>query len=143
MSPYSYVKEKVYVKLQPSRLQGVGVFAIKDIPANTLLFEPWKGETKEYKFTEEELRTLPNALYRHIKDIFLYSPDFPNNTDTYIKLTKGCHWVYTTPYYFMNSNIKLFNVDKDTLKSTRLIKKGQELLSNYGRYEKFKDKQLL
>lgn len=138
MTAFSYIQNKVLVQLRPSSISGVGVFALKDIPANTLLFEKWEGDTGYYSITEEELQLLPKTLYRHIKDIFLYSPEFPKDTNTYVYLTSGCHWVYTTPYYFMNSDVTNYNVDKDTITSVRKIKAGEELLSNYGRYERNK-----
>lgn len=143
MTPFSYIANKVFVKLKPSKISGVGVFAIRDIPTSTFLFEEWQGETGCYPIKEEELKTLPPELYSHIKDIFLYSPDFPSDTDTYVTLTKGCHWIYTSPYYFVNSGFTKANMDKDTLLSTRNIREGEELLSNYGRYERFPKKSLL
>lgn len=143
MDAFSYIKNHIFIKLKPSRLQGVGVFAIRDIPADTFLFENWKGDTSRYSISEVELQTLPKELYTHIKDIFLYPPNFPNDTDTYITLTNGCHWIYTTPYYFVNSDIQNANMDKDTMKSTRPIKAGEEILSNYGRYERLQQKDLI
>jgi hypothetical protein len=140
---YSYILNHVFVKLKPSRTQGVGVYALRDIPENTEVFKKWEGKTGNYPITEEQLLHLPKELYTHIKDIFLYAPDFPKDTSTYITLTNNCHWVYTTPYYFVNSNIKDFNIDKDTLKSTRVIKKGEELLSNYRRYERLPKQELI
>lgn len=137
MNAFSYILNHVFVKLKPSKLQGVGVFAVRDIPKGTYIFERWAGKTGSYSIPERQLRDLPKELYCHIKDIFLYSPDFPSNTDTYIELTNGCHWVYTTPYYFVNSDIERFNIDKETQRVTRDIKKGEEILSNYGRYERF------
>jgi SET domain-containing protein len=138
MDAYTYIKEKIFVKLKPSKISGVGVFAIKDIPEDTFMFEAWTGKTGFYPITENELSELDADLYRHIKDLFLFSTDFPKNTDTFIKLTNGCHWIYTNPYYFINSGYynNTSNVDKDTMKTIRYIKKGEELLSNYPRYEK-------
>lgn len=143
MDVYSYILKNIFVKLKPSKIDGVGVFAIRDIPKDTFLFETWKGDSGYYPIKETELQKLPKDLYRHIKDIFLYSPEFPNDTNTYIQLTRGCHWIYTTPYYFVNSNINNFNIDKDTLKTTRNIKQGEEILSNYGRYERLSKKDLI
>ena len=143
MDVYSYILKNIFVKLKPSKIDGVGVFAIRDIPKDTFLFETWKGDSGYYPIEENELQKLPKDLYTHIKDIFLYSPEFPNDTNTYIQLTKGCHWIYTTPYYFVNSNINNFNIDKDTLKTTRNIKQGEEILSNYGRYERLSKKDLI
>jgi hypothetical protein len=126
------------VKLKPSKISGIGVFAIKDIPNDIFLFENWTGDTKYYPITQEELNQLDYEVARHIKEIFIYSSDFPQDTNIYVKLTSGCHWIYTNPYYFINSGVyeKKSNVDKDTMKSLRAIKKGEELLSNYPRYEK-------
>jgi len=138
-----YIESKVFVKVQPSKISGVGVFAIRDIPAHTPLFEPWQGKTGTYPIPEVRLEKLPSLLYRHIKDVFLYGPDFPKNTDTFVTLINGCHWIYTTPYYFINSGFKAANIDKDTKMSIRNIHAGQEILSNYGRYERFTKKDLL
>lgn len=143
MTAISYIQQKVLVKLKPSKVSGVGVFALRDIPTSTFLFDIWEGETGFYPIPEEELKLLPRELYLHIKDIFLYGPNFPSDTSTYVYLTKGCHWIYTTPYYFVNSGFEKANIDKDTMKSTRLIRAGEEILSNYGRYERFPKKKLL
>lgn len=136
MSAYSYILNHVFVKLKPSKIQGVGLFAIRDIPFNTDIFRPWNGSTGKFPIKESELEQLPKELYHHIKDIFLYGPDFPLNTDTYVILTNGSHWIYTTPYYFVNSGGEDANLDKDTLLTLRDIKAGEEILSNYGRYER-------
>lgn len=143
MTPFEYISTKIFVKIKPSRIQGIGVFALKDIPSRTNPFEIWNGETGIYPISESELLLLPQELYTHIKDIFLYGPEFPTDTHTYVKLTQGCHWIYTTPYYFINSGFDKSNIDKDTLLTNRIIYKGEELLSNYGRYERFDKKDLL
>ena len=70
MTPFEYISNKVYTKLKPSKIQGIGVFAVKDIPMNTNPFEPWDGDTGLYPISEIELLSLPNELYSHIKDIF-------------------------------------------------------------------------
>ena len=143
MTPFEYISTKIYVKLKPSRIQGVGVFAIKDIPFGIYPFEKWEGSTSIYPITEQEMKTLPPELYSHIKDVFLYSPNFPSDTNTYIHLVNGCHWIYTNPYYFINSGFDKYNIDKNTLLTNRFIYKGEELLSNYGRYEKYSQKELI
>ena len=143
MTAFDYIKTHVFVKLKPSKISGVGVFALKDIPKNTFLFEPWDGKTGTYPIEESLLQTLPNELQSHIKDIFRYSPDFPNDTNTYVTLTNGCHWVYTTPCYFINSSSTRFNIDKNDLTSLRYIRSGEEILSNYGRYERMERKNVI
>jgi len=139
MTPISYVQNNVFVKLKPSSYQGIGVFAIRDIPKNTFLFEPWTGKTGTYELSDEQINKLPTELSKHIRDIFLYHPKFPNNNSTIIELTNGCHWIYTTPYYFVNSGfIDGYNLCKDTYITVRDIKQGEEILSNYKRFEKTK-----
>ena len=88
---------------------------------------------------------LDEELRSHIRDLFLFSSDFPVDTNIYVKLTNGCHWIYTNPYYFVNSGYyeKKSNVDKDTMMSIRDIKKGEEILSNYQRYEKMDNKNMI
>jgi hypothetical protein len=138
MEAYNYIKNCVFVKLKPSNISGVGLFAMKEIPENTPLFEVWTGESGYYPITQKQLETLDSEVSNHIRDIFILSEDFPNDTDIYVRLTKGFHWIFIEPYLFINSGYyqKKSNVDKDTMKSLRLIKKGEELLSNYERYEK-------
>jgi hypothetical protein len=143
MTPFEYISTKIYVKLKPSRIQGVGVFAIKDIPVGINPFEIWNGKSNTYPITELELRSLPSELYNHIKDVFLYSPDFPKDTDTYVFLVNGLHWIHQNPYYFINCGGEKFNIDKTTLKTTKIIKVGEELLSNYKRYERYDRKELI
>ncbi len=139
MSPFEYIEQKVFTRLKPSSYNGIGVFALRDIPQDTFIFETWKGDSGTYEIAEEELNTLPLALKEHIKDIFLFHPDFPNNTNTPVELRHNCHWVYTTPYYFVNSGFTdSYNLDKSTLRTIKNIKEGEEILSNYLRYEKSK-----
>lgn len=143
MTPYEYISSKIYTVLKPSSISGIGVFSIKEIPDNTNPFEHWNGKSGMYKITKEEFDSLPIELQNHIRDIFLYPSDYPNDTNVYIKLQNGCHWVYTTPYYFMNSSTIKFNISKDTMKTVREIRKGEELLSNYKRYERLNKKDLI
>lgn len=135
MNAYSYINNFVFVKLQPSKISGVGVFSIRDIPTSTYLFTPWVGTTGYHPISEDELKLLPTKLQHHIKDIFLYSPDFPKDKNTYVHLTNGCHWIFTTPYYFINSGFSKSNLDKDTMSTLRFVRDGEEILSNYGRYK--------
>ena len=136
MSPFEYVQQKVFVKLKPSSYEGIGVFALRDIPVNTLLFEPWLGESGIYELTSKEVNSLPKELSKHIRDVFLYHPNFPQNDNIVIELINNCHWIYTSPNYFVNSGfIDGYNMCKDTHKAIRNIKQGEEILSNYGRNE--------
>ena len=143
MSPFEYISNHVYTKIKPSRVAGVGVFAVREIPENTHPFQPWEGNTGYYPIKESDLLTLSKDLYEHIKDVFLYSPDFPKDTDTYVYLVNGLHWIHQNPYYFVNYGGEKANVDKTTLLTTKTIRNGEELLSNYCRYERVTKKELI
>ena len=58
MSAYSYILNHVFVKLKPSKIQGVGLFAIRDIPSNTEIFRPWNGSTGKFPIKETEFGIL-------------------------------------------------------------------------------------
>ncbi len=55
-------------------------------------------------------------------------------------LNQGCHWIFKTPLHWVNScGFDEFpNLDRETLSTTRKIKKGEEILIKYGKYNKFK-----
>ena len=103
MRPFEYITNSNFVKLKPSRISGVGVLAIKDIPKGVPVFQTWDGETGFFPLSLSEIESLDTDLQYHIKDLFLYSSEFPIDTNIYVKLTQGCHWIYTNPYYFVNS----------------------------------------
>jgi hypothetical protein len=43
MTPYEYIKKCVNVKLSPSSMHGVGVFAMRDIEVDEEIFINWYG----------------------------------------------------------------------------------------------------
>jgi hypothetical protein len=145
LSAFDYINNYVFVKLKPSRIAGVGVFAIKEIPPDTFIFKVWDGESGIYPISQKELNTLEYDLQVHIRDLFQYSTDFPSDTNLYVRLINGFHWIYTNPYLFVNSGLyeNKSNIDKDTGKSIRFIKCGEEILSNYWRNDRFTLKRLI
>jgi len=146
MSPIEYLQQKVVSIIKPSSVAGVGFFAIKDIEEGTFIFEPWTGETGIYSITQEELFTLPVELEKSIYETFdnkLYSHDENNEISLlrfeygkiFFPLIKGCHWVFVWPSMFLNSGLSKANVDTLSNKGAfaiKKIKKGEEILANYG-----------
>lgn len=146
MSPYEYIKKHVVSILKPSRINGVGFFAVRDIEIGESIFEPWTEESGIYSITQDELHSLPDTLSKNIYETFdnkIYYVD-KNNNKCYIEkeygklffpLEKGCHWVYVWPKMFINSGLKDANVDTVNNVNPIAIKKiksGEELLANYG-----------
>ncbi len=66
MTPYEYIKNHVNVKVQPSIIDGVGVFALRDIQENEELFKLWEGESGEYTLSDEQLNTLDTDVKMHL-----------------------------------------------------------------------------
>jgi len=146
MSPFEYLQNHVVSILKPSQVSGVGFFAIRDIDEGESIFEPWFGESGIYSITQSELFTLPNELEKNIYETFdnhIYYIDKDGSTKKvekeygklFFPLEKGCHWIYTYPKLFINSGLRNSNVD--TINNiipiaTKNIKKGEELLANYG-----------
>lgn len=146
MSPFEYLQNHVVSIIKPSHVSGVGFFAIRDIEEGDSIFEPWFGETGVYSITHEELFKLPEELRMYMYDTFTYTFYYTNENgeeisviDDYGKilfpLQKGNHWVFTFPKLFINSGLDKSNVDtngKINPLASRKIKKGEELLGNYG-----------
>lgn len=146
MTPIQYLTEKVSCILKPSKLGGVGFFAVRDIQVGEIMFEPWYGESGIYSITQDELFSLPEVLQRSIYETFSHKLSYIDKSGVEINipkeygkiffpLEKGYHWVYIWPKMFMNSGLKNGNVNSNehTLPVViKEIKKGEEILGNYG-----------
>jgi hypothetical protein len=139
MSVYEYLKNHVNIKLSPSKLHGVGVFAIRDIEENEPIFVNWQGESGPHFITEEELNLLEEEVRLHLHQMFFFEK-IDENWLFKIILNKDCHWIYKTPHHWVNSCAQNEepNVNLTLLKAVRKIKRGEELLTKYGKYDKFK-----
>jgi hypothetical protein len=139
MSVYEYLKNHVNIKLAPSKLHGVGVFAIRDIEENEPIFANWQGESGIHFITEEELNLLEEEVRLHLHQMFFFEKTDENWLFKII-LNRDCHWIYKTPHHWVNScaHNEEPNVNLNSLKAIRKIKRGEELLTKYGKYDKFK-----
>ncbi len=138
MTAYEYIKNHINTKLQPSLINGVGVFALRDIQHQEELFKLWEGESGEYTITDDELNSLDDSVKEHLLNMYGYK-EIDGKYTMFIILNKDCHWIYKTPLHWVNSCAwnEEPNIDRDTLKSKRLIKRGEEVLLKYGKYNKF------
>jgi hypothetical protein len=138
ISAYQYILNNVNVKLAPSKIHGVGVFAIRDIPSGEKLFTKWTGKSGLYYLTEYELNTFDSNLKSHLYDMFEFIK--VNNEWVFaIYLNKNCHWIFKTPAHWVNSCAwdELSNVDKETEIALKNIKMGDEIVFKYGKYNKY------
>jgi hypothetical protein len=139
MTAYEYIKNHINIKLQPSLINGVGVFALRDIQKDEELFKLWEGESGEYTLTDDELNSLDESVKEHLLNMYGYK-QIDGKYTMFVILNKDCHWIYKTPLHWVNSCgfDEIPNIDRDTLRTKNFIKKGEEILLKYGKYNKFK-----
>ena len=138
MTPIEYVQNHVNVKIAQSKIQGVGVFALRDIEIGELLFVPWPNESMEYFLNRSDFSNLNENIQNHLYDMF----EFEKTNDGWkmkIILNKNCYWIFKTPLHWVNSCMQneAPNFDKETMLVTKRILSGEELFTKYGKYNKF------
>ena len=146
MNAFEYINKFVVSVLKPSRINGVGFFAVRDIKKGDTIFEAWKGESGIYSITIDELNLLPDDLKKNIYETFDNRFLYINREGEeifiqkeigkiFFPLERGFHWIYIWPKMFINSGLNKANVDTNNFINPiaiRDIKKGEELLANYG-----------
>ena len=114
----------VYVRLKPSVLHGIGVFAIRDIPKGTYVFG---GDSEEMVWVKA---SVTKSLDKGLKDLYR---DFCVLRDG----NYGCPRSFNvlTPAWYVNHSEKpnLAADEKFDFYSARRIKKGEELTLSYKR----------
>lgn len=118
-----------YCRLMPSKIQGVGVFAIRDMPKGK---NPFYGTNKEswIKFTKEELMDLDREILDMINVFFVV-----NKNNTVHIPDFGINRMDIS--YFVNHSKKpnlTTNKNGVNFVTSRKIKKGEELTVSYSTY---------
>lgn len=126
--------KNTYCRLRPSKIQGIGVFAIRDIPKGK---NPFFGVKKHrwHKFDISELKKLDKEVLGLIDSFFVIHKNGTVEVSDYALNGMDIS-------YFLNNskkpNIKTIN-DGENFVTMRKIKKGEELSVSYATYdEKFK-----
>lgn len=124
------ILKNTYCRLKCSKIHGVGIFAIRDIPKNTKLFAGVANHQWQ-RFRPEELKSLPAAV-RKIIDDFLGLED---DGSIFIPPV-GVEGLDVS--FFLNYSKKPNAGTKDgglTFFALRRIKKGEELTADYRIYD--------
>lgn len=106
------------VRIAPSDIHGVGVFALKDMPEGTRIYADIQPEIFKLPY-----KKVDNNLPEHIRDYLL---------GMYPSIRKDGPFVYPNVQYlaYMNhSDDANYDVKTDTL--TRDVKKGEEITEDY------------
>lgn len=122
----------VYARIQPSKIHGVGVFAIRNIPRGTKLFEEDDSELTWKTKSELSLNELPENL-RQLYDQFCL---IKAKGEEY-----GCPESFnrmTVAWYLNHSKKPNVGCDKEySFYALRDIKTGEELRADYHTYNDF------
>lgn len=139
MTAFEYIRDYVNTRLEPSIIHGVGVFALRDIQQDEELFKPWEGESGEFTLSDQELNSLDPNVKLHLLQMYGYKIIHGSYT-MFVILNNGCHWIFKTPLHWVNSCgwDEIPNIDRGTLRATSFIIQGKEILTKYGKYDKFK-----
>jgi SET domain-containing protein len=126
--------KNTYCRLKPSKIEGVGIFAVRDIPKG---INPFYGLKKQawHKFQISELKGLKKEILDLIDSFFVIH----KNGTVYI--SDSCLNGMDISYFLNNSakpNIKTID-DGANFVTLKKIKKSDELTISYATYdEKYK-----
>jgi SET domain-containing protein len=120
------LQEETYVTLRPSPTHGIGVFALRDIPAGCRSIFA-KDNSRWIKLSFEEADRLPDHSREFIETYYLY-----DETHYFIP-DHGCKIMDMASYLNHSSEPNLMSVnDGACFETIRDIRRGEELLINYG-----------
>ena len=123
------ILKNTYCRLKPSKTEGVGVFAIRDIPENTNPF--YGSKQKWHKFNISELKDLDKEILGLINDFFVIEED-----ETVLIPEFGLNGMDISFFLNHSKNPNLKTIDEGfNFITLREIKKGEELLVSYGTYD--------
>ena len=121
---YDHLVNDVYCRLGVSDIHGIGVFALREIPAGTA---PLKSmvTNREIKFSRTEMKNVPSSVRKHLAMFCLiekgrvFAPEI------------GMNAVNLSVYLNHSKQPNLKFDDKDVLRAIRNIAKGEELTIDY------------
>jgi SET domain-containing protein len=121
------LKENTFCRIMPSKIHGVGVFAIRNIPKGTNIF---KGSCshKNIPLTQKDIKELDPAIRKMLKDFFVQKGE-----EIFVP---ECALNGIDISYFLNfsknPNVKAYT-NGEKLIAKRTIRKGEELTCDYER----------
>jgi len=131
-----HIQNDVYCRIGVSKIDGVGVIAIKEIPAGIFPFKTLSDKKEKIiKLDKNDLIHVDKNVVRFVHDMF-------GGENDYCILSSGPNDINIS--FYMNHsdepNVDIICEDTSgksycTFKTNRLIKKGEELTINYNMYK--------
>ena len=118
------LKNQIISEVRPSKIHGVGLFALKNIKKNTLMFK--KLDRKDKKFSEKYLeKFLSETEIKYIDKMFDWHKDGPC-------LPKNINLIPITSFINHSDNPNIYyNKLDNSWYSTQDINKDDEIFSDY------------
>ena len=136
----AHLENDIYCRLGVSKISGVGVIAIKDIPKGTNPFKTLSNEQEKIiELTDNDIKNVDKNTVKILDDFFGHVDKNKKNKKIYDVMYQGPNSINIS--FYLNHSIKP-NIDivEDPKKeylgfvTNRLIKKGEELTINYEDY---------
>jgi SET domain len=124
------ILRETYCRLAPSRIHGVGVFAVRDIPKGVDPFRVGAGVAREWvEITESEIAAAPAGVRALLNTLFV--PD----TDGLFRIPSlGANLVDVGSYLNHSERPNMRTADGNRFFARRKIKAGEELTVDYRTY---------
>jgi len=123
-----HLSKNVKTKIGVSDIDGVGVFAIRDIKQGEELFKPWEDVSGIYMIPSDRLNEIPIEVLDLLDRYFInYENDFKA-----LRLFSGFNFIFHGTSYCNSAwpNKKNINIDINGI-ALRDIKAGEEILEWY------------
>ena len=119
-----------YCRLQPSKIEGIGVFAIRNIPSGVNPFKTIAkySRTGYVRITDDELDGLPSGVSRLLRALFV-----PSEGKMHVP-TCGTNVIYLNAYLNHSTKPNMRTRDGYTFTTCRMIRRGEELTVDYRTY---------
>ena len=132
-----HLENDIYCRIGVSKISGVGVIAIRDIPKNTDPFKTLNNKNDEIiMLTDKDVSGLDKNVLKIINDFF-GSGDKKKKYDV---LASGANNINVSFYMNHSDKPNIDIVEDDTsdyygFRTNRRIKEGEELTIDYSNYE--------
>lgn len=117
--------DHIYCRIQPSKINGVGLFAIKDIPKGTDPFNNSYMAHDALLINKNELKDCNDEIKKMLEDYW------PTNNNNKIILPLYPNQIILTNYLnYSEDNYNIIFNDSGKWETLKIIKNGEELLEN-------------